>query len=78
MRIGITERGDAGLDFAWVDKIKNNKVDAAVLITKNLNDKFINTALSLHEEGHKFIIPADAPVGAKLSWSQMYRNTSIR
>jgi DNA repair photolyase len=37
--IGITERGDAGLDFSWVNKIDNYLFN--ILITKNLNDEFI-------------------------------------
>ena len=43
MKIGITERGDAAIDFSWVDKL--NKVDGAIIITKNLTDKFIETFL---------------------------------
>lgn len=39
MRIGITERGDASIDYSWVDKVSN--IDGAILITKNLTDKFI-------------------------------------
>lgn len=39
--IGITERGDAGLDFSWADKL----YDANIIITKNPNDKFIEHAL---------------------------------
>jgi len=38
--IGITERGDAGLDFSWVQKIDKYRFN--ILITKNLNDEFIN------------------------------------
>lgn len=36
--IGITEQGDAGMDFSWVDKLypKLN-----IIISKNLNDKLI-------------------------------------
>lgn len=41
MKIGITERGDAGLDFSWVDKL----YDANVIITKKLNDKMIDNLL---------------------------------
>jgi DNA repair photolyase len=37
--IGITERGDAGLDFSWSEKI--DKYRFSMLITKNLNDEFI-------------------------------------
>ena len=42
MRIGVTERGDPSLSFEWVDKLA--KVDAAVIITKNLTDKVIQAA----------------------------------
>ena len=37
MKIGITERGDASIDYSWVDKLNN--VDGAIIITKNLNEK---------------------------------------
>lgn len=40
--IGITERGDAGLDMSWVNML--NKVDFAVLITKNPTKGFIERA----------------------------------
>ena len=40
VKIGITERGDAGLDLSWAQKM--NTVDGAILITKDPNDKFIN------------------------------------
>jgi len=33
LRVGITERGDAGLDLSWVGKL--NLVDFAIVITKN-------------------------------------------
>ena len=42
--IGITERGDAGLDFWWVKKIDNHRFN--ILITKNLNDEFIDLVKS--------------------------------
>lgn len=41
--IGITERGDAGLDFTW--KKKMNLVAMAILITKNVNNNFIDSVL---------------------------------
>jgi len=41
MYIGITERGDAGLDLSWVNKL----YDANILITKNPNDEFIEEVL---------------------------------
>lgn len=56
MKIGITERGDAGLDFSWKDKL--NHVDGAILITKNITDRFFHQVLTAHENGHKIIIHA--------------------
>ena len=43
MKIGITERGDASRDFSWVNKL--DKIDGAILITKNITDKFIEAVL---------------------------------
>lgn len=43
MKIGITERGDASLDFGWVDKM--HIVDGAILITKNVSSTFIQTVM---------------------------------
>lgn len=40
LKIGITERGDAGLDFTWAQSLINHKVDGAILITKNINPTF--------------------------------------
>lgn len=37
IKVGITERGDAGLDFTWVNKL----LSANIIITKNLNDTII-------------------------------------
>lgn len=39
--IGVTERGDAGLDLSWADKL----YDTNIIITKNVNDKFIDKVL---------------------------------
>lgn len=47
MRIGITERGDAGLDFSWVQKM--NGVDGAILITKSLNNGFIQKVMQVNK-----------------------------
>lgn len=47
MKIGITEYGDAGLDFRWENKLSS--VDGAVLITKNMNQTFMNKVLA-HKE----------------------------
>ena len=52
-KIGITERGDGGLDFSWVDKIKDLK--ACIVISKNINDKLIKHLL---ENKSKIILHA--------------------
>lgn len=56
MRIGITERGDAGIDFTWCDKI--NKMDMTILITKNITDRFLHKILECHNKNHKIILHA--------------------
>lgn len=53
MKIGITERGDASRDFSWLNSL--DKVDGAILITKNVTDKFIDTVL---ENEDKIIVHA--------------------
>lgn len=45
-KIGITERGDAGLDFSWVNKAKD--YDGIILITKHLSHKFIEEASKIN------------------------------
>lgn len=47
-KIGITERGDAGLDFSWVSKMDN--INAAVLVTKNVNEKFSEEVLPFKDK----------------------------
>ena len=54
MRIGITERGDAGINLAWVPKMST--VSGIVLITKNITKEFSSTVLDLHNKGHKIIV----------------------
>lgn len=44
-RVGITERGDAGLDLSWADRLQHCLF--AILITKNPNDKFISKVLTV-------------------------------
>lgn len=58
MKIGITERGDAGLDFTWYNAVKTNKVDGAVLITKNITSEFTDKVLELHNCNKKLIVMA--------------------
>lgn len=47
-KIGITEAGDAGIDLSWVNKL--NTVDGAVVITKDINDAFIEAVLQNREK----------------------------
>lgn len=56
MKIGFTERGDAGLDFSWVEKCKNHQVDGAVVITKNLNPTCRGHILELHAQQFPLIV----------------------
>lgn len=56
MYIGITEQGDAGVDFSWEDKIRNGHVNGAVLITKKLSDEFNKKVLNLHKDGFQTIV----------------------
>ncbi len=46
MKIGITERGDAGLDFSWMRTHKD--YDGIILITKHLSHRFIEEAARVH------------------------------
>ena len=54
MKIGITERGDAGINLDWVSKV--DSVDGMILITKNLTEKFCSQVLELYKRGYKIII----------------------
>lgn len=48
MKIGITEAGDASIDYSWVEKLKT--MDMAILITKNITDKFIEEILKVKDK----------------------------
>ena len=52
--VGITERGDAGINLAWLNKI--NTVNGMVLITKDLTETFVYNVLDLHKKGYKIIV----------------------
>ena len=54
IKIGVTERGDAGWDLSWADKL--GTVDGAIIITKNLSLKCINKLLSAYYNGYKLIL----------------------
>ena len=58
MRIGITERGDAGLDLSWYHTLLIGRAsyDGVVLITKNANDTFIEKVMALYHNGFQKII----------------------
>lgn len=47
-KIGITEGGDASLNYQWVSKI--SQVDGAILITKNVSDKFIDEVVKVKDK----------------------------
>ena len=49
MKIGITEAGDAGLDFSWVDKL----FDINIIITKHLTARNEQLIKALLENSHK-------------------------
>lgn len=53
VKIGITERGDAGLDFRWMRTAKD--YDGVVLITKHLSHKFIEEAARINSIVHATI-----------------------
>ena len=46
IKVGITERGDAGIDLSWVTKLNMMELAFVIVITKNLNEKFINELIS--------------------------------
>ena len=48
MIFGITEAGDASVDYSWIRKV--NDTDFTVLITKNITNKFINEALKVKDK----------------------------
>lgn len=58
LKIGITERGDAGLDFTWAQSLINHKVDGAILITKNINSTFTQYLMDMHTNNIPIILHA--------------------
>lgn len=52
MKIGITEAGDAGLDFSWVDKL----FDINIIITKHLTIKNERLIKALLENSNRIIL----------------------
>lgn len=56
-KIGITERGDAGLDFSWRETFKHTD-KRAILITKRISDEFIEAVMEEVNNGANLIIHA--------------------
>ena len=48
IKIGITERGDAGLDFTWIDKI--DTVNGVICISKAANEKLLENLLKYKDK----------------------------
>lgn len=53
---GITEQGDAGLDFDWFGKVMRGTVHMAVLITKRMSPVFRDKVMTAHNEGKRLIL----------------------
>jgi len=53
--IGITERGDAGLDFSWEKEYARLNCDGVILITKHLSPQFIEKAKGYNSIVHATI-----------------------
>lgn len=53
-RIGFTEAGDASVDLSWQDKL--DSVRGAILITKDVNERFRRAVLTQVKNGHKIIV----------------------
>jgi hypothetical protein len=53
--IGITERGDAGLNFYWEKEYGLQGCDGVILITKHLSDHFIQRAVEYNSIVHATI-----------------------
>lgn len=47
-KIGLTEWGDPSVNYTWIDNMKY--VQGAILITKNITDKFISEVLKISKE----------------------------
>lgn len=58
IKIGITERGDAALDFSWENALEKNTVNGVILITKNLTLDFCNKLLFWHRQNKNIILHA--------------------
>lgn len=74
VRIGITEKGDAGLDFTWMNKTAS--FDGMILITKHLSYGFIERVAKVNAIVHATITGHGGtiyePLVPPLSISRMY------
>ena len=58
MKIGITERGDAALDFSWLKACLDRKVDGCIIVTKDLKETVRRAVLNLHYLDFPIIVHA--------------------
>lgn len=58
MKIGFTERGDAGLDLRWFNAVKEKHCDGLIAITKNLTPACADKLMELHKSGFSIILHA--------------------
>ena len=56
--IGVTERGDASLDYSWVSALTNKQVQGAILITKNVDERFRDTVCLMEAKGYPIVVHA--------------------
>lgn len=56
IKIGFTERGDAGRDLSWYDKCLAGKCDGAIVITKLLTPECREKLLNLYKAGFPVIL----------------------
>lgn len=54
--IGVTERGDGGLDLGWVRPVEDGKVDAAIVITKNVTPRCADEVIRLTDAGKRVAV----------------------
>ena len=58
MKIGITERGDAGRDLSWADKCRAGECDGVIVVTKSITRGCGNNILALHQNRFPVILHA--------------------
>ena len=56
IKIGVTERGDAGLNLSWKDMLSN--YDGVILITKRISDAFVHTVINAIKDYPNIIVHA--------------------